>query len=283
MPNSREIKSRIKSAENIKQITKAMEMVAAARLRRAQEKAVASKPYTEKIQQVLSSLALHAGDVEHPLLAVREVAKVAYVVLGSDKGLAGAYNSNVNKFAKTAIDVTENVDIITVGRKPRDFFSRRGFQIVTTYSGFSERPTYQNAVEIAQYLTEKFTAEEYDEIYLVSTEFKSPINHHPVATKLLPLDNQSEGETAVGGDYLFEPSAGEVLGLLLPKYVETVIYGALLQSAASELGARMAAMGAASDNAKDLISQLILNYNKVRQALITREISEIVSGAEALK
>ncbi|VBB09447.1 atp synthase gamma subunit signature [Lucifera butyrica] len=261
-------------------------MVAAARLRRAQEKANASRPYTEKIRQVLKHVAAGAGDAVHPLLVVRDVNKTGYLVLSSDKGLAGAYASNLFKEVVPQIRGKENAGLITVGRKARDYFRRRGYRIDKEYSGFSEKPGYEHAAAIAKELAERFEAGDYDEIYLVYTEFRSAISQQPVTVKLLPVEEsgQQGGEAGKGRqEYIFEPSAGEVLGLLLPKYLETVIYGALLQASASELGARMTAMGSATDNAQELISKLVLNYNKVRQATITREISEIVGGAEALK
>jgi len=285
MPSAQDIRRRIKSVKNIQQITKAMKMVAAARLRRAQERANSSKPYTEKIRQVLASVAANARDAIHPLLEVREVRRVVYLVLSSDKGLAGAYSTNVIKEVLPQITDKNSVGLVTVGRKSRDYFRRRGYTIDAEYTGFSEKPTYDHAGTIARDLAQRFQNGECDEIYLVYTQFISPINQKPTTVKLLPLATADMTETAgkVTADYIFEPSATEVLDLLLPKYLETTIYGALLQSAASELGARMTAMESATDNAEELISKLILNYKKVRQATITREISEIVGGAEALK
>ncbi|MDD4599833.1 MAG: ATP synthase F1 subunit gamma [Negativicutes bacterium] len=282
MPSTQDIRRRIKSVKSIQQITKAMKMVAAARLRRAQERAISSRPFTEKIRQVMTGVAHNARDAVHPLLAVREVKRTCYVILSSDKGLAGAYSSNVIKEALAHITNRENTGFVTVGRKARDYFKRRDFPIDEEFSGFSERPTYGHAVQIARQIANKFIAGEYDEIYLVYTKFISPINHQPTLVRLLPIDDSSD-DTKDKHDYIFEPSASEVLSVLLPRYIETVIYGALLQSAASELGARMTAMESATDNADELISKLVLNYNKVRQATITREISEIVGGAEALK
>lgn len=281
MPSARDIRRRIKSVKNIQQITKAMKMVAAARLRRAQERAAASRPYTEKIRQVLASVAHHARDAVHPLLTVREVKRTGYIVLSADKGLAGAYSSNLIKEVLPNVTGRQDVGLITVGRKARDYFRRRHYAVDTEYTGFSEKPTYEHAVMIAQAVAEGYMNGTYDEIHLVYTQFISPINQRPVTLQLLPLAAAADGEA--GGEYIFEPSAAEVLDQLLPKYLETVIYGALLQSAASELGARMTAMGSATDNAEELIAKLVLNYNKVRQATITREISEIVGGAEALK
>lgn len=283
MPSARDIRRRIKSVKNIEQITKAMKMVAAARLRRAQERAIASRPYTEKIREVLASVAPNVRDASHPLLEVRDIKRIGYLVLSADKGLAGAYSSNLFKEVVPQIKTKANVGLVTVGRKARDYFKRRGYTVDREYTGFSERPGYQHAVTIAQALADSFKAGEYDEIYLVYTQFYSPINQKPTTIKLLPLAGTTAQEDNEPKEYIFEPSAAEVLDLLLPKYLETAVYGALLQSAASELGARMTAMGSATDNAEELIAKLVLNYNKVRQATITREISEIVGGAEALK
>jgi len=282
MPSAQDIRRRIKSVKSIQQITKAMKMVAAARLRRAQEKATASKPYTEKVQQVLASVAAHTAEIAHPLLEVRAVKRTVYLVLSSDKGLAGAYASNVFKELTPRITDKNTTGIMAVGRKTRDYFRRRGYAIDAEYTGFSERPAYDNARVIARDLAQRFQNGDCDEIYLVYTQFFSPIHLKPAVTRLLPLDIGQSTDPAVT-DYLFEPSPEAVLGLLLPKYLETMVYGALLQAAASELGSRMTAMGAATDNAEELIAKLILNYNKVRQATITREITEIVGGAEALK
>lgn len=295
MASSREIRRRIKGVKNTQQITKAMKMVAAARLRRAQEKANASKPYALKIKEVLSNVAANAQNVTHPLLEVREqVKKVAYFVISADKGLAGSYNSNLIKEAVKHIGTkpSDEIAVVGIGRKINDYLRRREYPTDNQYSGFSERPDYTDAVTIANEMTKKFTSGEYDEIHVVYTKFFSAIRQEPTAQKVLPLETppaqeaKEEVQEAFAHDlrdYIFEPSAEETLRALIPKYLEITVYTALMQSAASELGARMTAMGSATDNAKELISELTLNYNKVRQAGITREISEIVGGAEALK
>jgi F-type H+-transporting ATPase subunit gamma len=284
MPSAQDIRRRIKSVKNIEQITKAMKMVAAARLRRAQARAIASKPYTEKIREVLRNVAANAGDAVNPLLDVREVKRTGYLILGADKGLAGAYSSNVFKEVVPRITNKDTAGLIAVGRKVRDYFRRRKYAVEQEYTGFSDKPAYQHANEIAKAVAESYISGKYDEIYMVYTEFYSPLVQKPVTVKLLPLtDHTANSEEHGSQDYIFEPSAAEVMNLLLPKYLETAVYGALLQAAASELGARMTAMGSATDNAEELIAKLVLNYNKVRQASITREITEIVGGAEALK
>ena len=284
MASAQDIRRRIKSVRSIEQITKAMKMVAAARLRKAQERAYASQPFTEKIQEVLATVANSRLDVTHPLLAKREIKKTAYLILSADKGLAGAYSSILMKEALAAMEgkAKEEISIIAVGRKAKEYFSRRNYQIEREYLGFSERPTYEHAARIAAEVSADFTAELYDEVYLVYTYFHSPINQQPTHLKLLPAQAPEAAEEA-SRDFIFEPSAESVLTVLLPRYLETVIYGGLMQAAASELGSRMTAMGSATDNAEELIHKLVLNYNKVRQATITREISEIVGGAEALK
>lgn len=282
MPSTRDIRRRIRSVKNIQQITKAMEMVAAARLRRAQERANNSRPYTEKIREVLSHVAGHVPDAVHPLLAVRPVQRVAYLVLSADKGLAGAYSSNIIKEVLMRLEGQRDVSLLIVGRKARDYFRRRGYRVDREWTGFSEKPTFAHARELAQAVATAYTEGVYDEVYLVYTQFYSPIKHHPVTVRLLPVATLVEGGAAAS-EYIFEPSAAAVLDLLLPRYLETMVYGGLLQAAASELGARMTAMGSATDNAEELISQLVLHYNKVRQATITREITEIVGGAEALQ
>lgn len=283
MASTQDIRRRIKSVKNIGQITKAMKMVAAARLRRAQSRAIASKPYTEKISEVLRNVAANASDAANPLLEVRAVSRTGYLILSADKGLAGAYSSNLFKEIVPRITDKSAAGIIAVGRKSRDYFRRRQYSVDQEYTGFSDKPSYQEASEIAKAVTEGYISGKYDEIYLAYTEFQSPLVQKPTVIKLLPLTDYTAGHDGEIPDYIFEPSAAEVMDMLLPKYVQTVVYSALLQSAASELGARMTAMGAATDNAEELIAKLVLNYNKVRQANITREITEIVGGAEALK
>ncbi len=287
MASSREIRQRIKSVKNIQHITKAMKMVAAARLRRAQERAASSKPFAEKIRQMLVNVANCGEELMHPLLQIREVKNSAYYVVSADKGLAGAYNSNVLKKAAAEVRDKENAHLATVGRKAREYFSRRHYTIDDMFEGFSERPEYTDAIAIAKSMAEKYISGEYDEINIVYTQFYSPLSYAPVVTRLLPVEPPAHlMGTAARGDirgYIFEPPAADTLKLLVPRYLETLIYTALIQAAASELGSRMAAMGSATENSSEIISQLTLHYNKIRQAGITREISEIVGGAEALK
>ena len=283
MASLQDIRRRIKSVKNTQQITKAMKMVAAARLRRAQEAAVSKRPYAEKMSEVSADVASNAGSFSHPLLEVREEGKTLYIVLASDKGLAGAYASNVFKETMAHIKDKANTSIVTVGRRAKEYFTPRGFDIVNSYMGFTERPDYQNARQIALDVIERFAEGNYKEVYLVYTKFISAISAVPQVIKLLPFTAPKTSHTEIAAEYIYEPNAQEVLGYLLPQYIVTMIYASLLQSAASELSSRMNAMSNATDNAEELISKLDLHYNKVRQAGITREITEIVGGAEALK
>ena len=283
MASLQDIRRRIKSVKNTQQITKAMKMVAAARLRRAQEAAVSNRPYAEKMYEVIADVASNAGSFSHPLLEVREEGKTLYIVLASDKGLAGAYASNVFKETMAHIKDKANTSIVTVGHRAKEYFTPRGFDIVNSYMGFTERPDYQNARQIALDVIERFAEGNYKEVYLVYTKFISAISAVPQVIKLLPFTAPKTSHTEIAAEYIYEPNAQEVLGYLLPQYIVTMIYASLLQSAASELSSRMNAMSNATDNAEELISKLDLHYNKVRQAGITREITEIVGGAEALK
>ena len=289
MATAREIRRHMKSVGNIGKITKAMKMVAAARLRRAQERAAASRPYAIKITEVLSNIVSDASilaglDVKkHPLLQKREVKKVGYLVLCSDKGLAGAYSSNALKKAVAEISQCDKeVVIIASGRKARVFFPRRGYKVLSAHFGYSDRPSYDNAVEVAKDAAIRFAAQEFDELHIVYTIFKTALTQTPTSEKILPVEAPTNGKGKAEASFIFEPSEDEALEVLAPKYLETVVYAALVQSAASELGSRMTAMSSATDNAAKLVQNLELSYNKARQASITRELNEIVGGVEAL-
>lgn len=285
MQGSREIKRRIKSVQNTKQITKAMKMVAAAKLRRAQERAEASKPYSEKMKEVITSIAARTEDVEHPLLDVRDVKKTGYLVITSDRGLAGGYNANVlRKVVQTIKERHKTQDeyaIFVIGRKGRDFFKRRGYPLIGEIIGLSDTPTFADIKDIANTAVNMYAEGIYDELYLVYNEFINAIQQHPVENKLLPLVSIDGEEQDTYSQIDFEPSAEAVLNVLLPRYSETLIYSAVLNAKASEHGARMTAMASATDNAEEMIRSLTLTYNRVRQAAITQEISEIVAGANA--
>ncbi len=287
MQGIREIKRRIKSVQSTKQITKAMKMVAAAKLRRAQERAESSRPYSEKMKEVIASIAAGAEDVEHPLLEVREVKKTAYLVITSDRGLAGGYNANVVRLVSKTIrerhDSEDEYAIFVIGRKGRDFFKKREYPLIGEIVGLSDTPTFAGIKNIASSAVEMYAEGIFDELYLVYNEFQSAISQVPVEKKLLPLADINQNKTNQSNIPIeFEPSAEEVLKVLLPQYAETLIYNAVLNAKASEQGARMTAMGNATDNAEEMIGNLTLFYNRARQASITQEISEIVGGANAL-
>lgn len=292
MATAREIHRHMKGIKNIGQITKAMKMVAAARLRKAQEKAASSRPYALKIKDVLANIVCDKGILaglnakKHPLLQKREVKKVGYLVICSDKGLAGAYSTNALKKAVAEISEIEgDIVIITSGRRAKDFFTRRGYNVIESHFGFSDKPSYSDAETIATDAARRFGDMQFDELHIVFTLFKSALSQIPTSDIILPVEppEQEAGTKKKSVEYLFVPEAEEILAVLAPRYLETVIYAALVQSAASELGARMTAMSSATDNAGKLVKNLELSYNKARQALITRELSEICGGAEALK
>ena len=282
MASLQDIRRRIKSVKSIQQITNAMNMVATSRLRKAKEAAVANKPYADKMAQVVSDIAANAGDFTHPLLEARQEGKKQILVMASDKGLAGAYASNAFKEAVAGIEDKSNTEIVAVGRKTDAFFKNRDYEVAKSYIGISERPSYDNAKEIAVDLISRFVSGEVKEISMVYTRFVSAISCVPETVQLLPFGNLA-GQGGTHAEYIYEPDAQSVLGYMLPQYLVTTIYAALLQAAASELSSRMNAMSNATDNAQELIAKLDLHYNKVRQAGITREITEIVGGAEALK
>jgi len=287
MQGMREIKRRIKSVQSTKQITKAMKMVAAAKLRRAQERAEASRPYAEKMKEVIASIASGVENVDHPLLQVREVKKTGYLVITSDRGLAGGYNANILRMVSQTIkqrhQSQDEYVIFVVGRKGRDYFKKRQYPIVAEIVGLSDTPTFADVKDIAKTAVGMYTEGIFDELYLVYNEFISAISQQAEEKRLLPLTNLEEDKNGqMESPFEFEPSAEAVLNVLLPRYAETLIYSAVLNAKASEHGARMTAMGSATDNAEDMIASLTLTYNRARQASITQEISEIVGGANAL-
>jgi len=280
----REIKRQIKSKQSMKQITKAMEMVAAAKLRRSQEAAMAARPYTDKIREVVAAIAASGGSVKHPMLESREVKRTAYLVITSDRGLAGGYNVNVLRKIATALKENhksaKEYDLFVLGRKGSAYFKRRDMAVSEEVTGLSDSPTFADIKSIAASAVRGFENGSYDELYIVYNQFQNAMTQIPVLKKLLPLGEVSSkgGEKA---DYEYEPSPEAVLDVLLPKYAETVIYSALLEGKASEFGARMTAMGNATKNASKMITALSLTYNRARQAAITQEIAEIVGGANA--
>jgi F-type H+-transporting ATPase subunit gamma len=285
-----DMRRRIKSVKNTQQITKAMKMVAAAKLKRAQDRVTAARPYAQKMTAVLSGLSAKVADeFSHPLLDSRGDEKYLIVLVTADKGLAGGFNANVIKATQAFIvqNSGKSVAMVAVGRKGRDFFKRRNTDIGSEYIGLTGRGTanHSDAVEISRELIVKFTEDtSIDKVFLVFTEFKTVLTQKPVVEQLLPIPRievSADAEPSVNAEYIYEQPAAEIFGKLLPKQVETQIYRAMLESVASEQGSRMTAMDSASKNAGELIDSLTLNMNRIRQAAITKEIIEVVSGAAA--
>jgi len=279
----RDIKREIKSKQSTKQITKAMEMVAASKLRRSQEAATAARPYAEKLKEVVASIAAGTTDVKHPMLEKRPIKRTGYLVITSDRGLAGGYNANIlRKVTQTIREKHASADeyvLFVIGRKGREYFRRRNMPIVEEVIGLPDAPVFGDIKNIAHTAVKNFSEGAYDELYVYYNKFVNALTQIPTDMRLLPLDEISEGTTV--STYEYEPSPEGVLEVLLPKYAETLIYSALLDGKASEFGARMTAMGSATKNATKMINQLTLTYNRARQAAITQEISEIVAGANA--
>lgn len=285
MPSLIDLRRRIRSVKNTQQITKAMKMVAAAKLRRAQERVMAARPYSEIYANMLADVAGAAAsagaEVSHPLLAIREEKRILIVLVTSDRGLAGAFNSNLTKAAQVFIQDHPKADfqVEAIGRKGRDFFFRREMKLSGEHLGIVDKARFADAAAIARKVTALYADEAVDAVYLIYNEFKSVMTQKLTLTQLLPVAVTGSEEPK---DYIYEQSPVQLLGTLLPKYVETGIYRAMLESAASEHAARMTAMDSASTNAADVIEGLTLHLNRVRQASITKEIIEIVSGAAAL-
>ncbi|MCI0424179.1 MAG: ATP synthase F1 subunit gamma [Acidobacteria bacterium] len=285
MPNVLDIRRRIRSVKNTQQITKAMKMVSAAKLRRAQERVVSARPYAQKILSVLNSLVTRSEGQTHPLLEDRGGDRVQLVVITADKGLCGAFNSNIIKAAQNFIGENQHQQLTLncVGRKGRDFFRKDSVPIAHQLVNVFARLDYSHAKQISGQLMEEFASKELDAVYLVYNEFKSVIQQRIVVEQLLPIQRLAASSKANLIDYIYEQPAGEIFNNLIPKHVEVQVYRALLESAAAEHGARMTAMDAATNNAFDLIDSLTLTMNRARQAGITKEIIEIVGGAAALE
>ena len=289
MPSLLDMRRRIKSVKNTQQITKAMKMVAAAKLKRAQDRVTAARPYAQKMTTVLESLSAKvSSDFSHPLLDARGDERYLVVLVTADKGLCGGFNANIIKTTQAFMKENSDkaIEIVPVGRKGRDFFKRRNVGMPEEYIGLTGqgRIEYSQAQEIAQDVIKTFVEDEkIDKVFLVYSEFKSVMTQKPVVTQLLPIPKVEEtAENSTQAEYIYEQPAAEIFGKLLPKQVETQIYRATLESIASEQGARMTAMDSASKNAGELIGTLTLNMNRIRQAAITKEIIEVVSGAAAL-
>jgi len=286
MPSLKAIRTRITSVKNTQKITRAMKLVAAARLRRAQESIVSARPYARGLEEVIAEIAARSGGDAHPLLETRPLKNVEAIVLTSDRGLAGAFNSQINRNTERFV-VEKKVEFETlglalVGRKGRDYLRRRKHNVVRDYPAPTSATALELARTIAHSVVERYLAKQLDGVFLIYNEFKSAVSQTVRVEQLLPVAPKKLGPGG-GGDFLYEPTRRAVLDQILPLYVEIEIYRALLESIASELGARMSAMDNASKNASEMIARLTLQYNRARQASITKELLEIIGGAEALK
>ncbi len=288
----RDLKRRIKSVESTKKITKAMELIAASRIVKAQQRVAAARPYSEQITEVLRSLAAGGAELDHPLLRQNDdVNTVAYVVVTADRGLAGAYNSSVIRAAERDLqaekDSGRGYRLVLLGRKAESYFRFRGYDTAASFSGMSEQPSYEDARRVAPEVTERFVEGEVQLVKVVYTQFLSASSQKVVVRQLMPLDTEALTEAAddegLKAAYEFEPEPGQILSRLLPRYVEARIFAAMLDAAASEHAARQRAMKAATENAEELITKLSRIMNRARQDTITTEIMEIVGGAEALR
>ncbi|MDX9708099.1 MAG: ATP synthase F1 subunit gamma [Trichloromonas sp.] len=288
MPSLKDIKKRIGSVKNTQQITKAMKMVSAAKLRRAQEAVVASRPYADKMLEVLSSLAAREEAEAHPLLFSRGKRRALVVVLTADRGLCGGFNANICKTAERFVrkneDGFEAYDLMIIGRKGKEYLKHRsGLNIGKVYENITGSISIGTASLLGQEIVDGYVAEQYDAVYLIYNAFRSAISQVVTTAQLLPIIPREVDEGTHMTQYLYEPNRGAVLAQLLPKNVEVQIFRSLLESVASEHGARMSAMDSASKNAKEMIGKLTLQYNRARQAAITKELMEIISGAESVK
>jgi F-type H+-transporting ATPase subunit gamma len=284
MPSLKALRKRISTVKSTQQITKAMKMVAAAKLRRAQEAAERARPYAAKMQEMFAAVVAGVEEGAHPLLARREEQRIDLVVVTSDRGLCGGYNTNLIRMAETFVreHAGQQVSLTLVGRKANDYFKRRNQTILDAHTGIMGHPVVDTARALAQTLTKRFAEGETDAVHLLYSRFRSAISQIPTVTPLLPVAAPAEG-AAPAVEYIFEPKRPELLALLLPRYIEAILVQALLESIASEHGARMTAMDNATSNASDMMERLTLQMNRARQATITTELMEIISGAEALK
>ncbi len=285
MATLRDIQRRIRSVQSTQKITKAMKLVAASKFRRAQERILAARPYATKMDALMGSLVGRAGDEIHPLLARRDTGRKRLVIITADKGLCGAFNSNILReslrFLRGAAE--PSVTLVVVGKKARDFYRRRQFTVKTEMLGFFDRLAYSHAQELAGGLMQDYLAEEVDEVHLIYNEFRSVAVQRPVRQQLLPIEAEPEADAGPQEEYLYEPGPGAILDSLLPRHVTTQVFRALMESVAGEYGARMTAMEAATKNAREMINLLTIQYNKARQERITKELLDIVGGAEALR
>ncbi|GAU75707.1 ATP synthase F1 subunit gamma [Fusibacter sp. 3D3] len=282
--NMRDIKRKIRSVNSTMQITKAMELVSTAKLRRARSKMDITKPYFETVKQAVQDILSEDKSIRMSYVAGREIKKTLYIVIAGDRGLCGGYNINAIKKAISEVEDIKDAKFITIGKKAFDIINRYGYEIEDYFLGISEKPEYFDAAQISKKAMSMFDSGEVDAVKFIYTRFVSTISQAPELIQLLPIEHDHSSEKVTSDEFInYEPSAEEVLKYVIPKYVESTIYGGLIESSASEQAARRVAMESASDNAVDIIDELSLFYNQARQAAITQEISEIVSGAEALK
>ena len=292
MASLRDIKRKIRVVKNIAQITQAMKMVAAAKLRRVQDRVQKGKPYAQTMAELVGTLAPSVKDFSHPLLTVRDVERVTVVAIAGDKGLCGAYNSNILRLSHRFLDEkiaqygAANVRLLTVGKKAGEYFRKRGYEPSRHFAGIGPDTPYEEIRAISNELTGSFSSGATDEVFICFTEFVTALTQRPETIKFLPIEPPSAGdeveETAGSTDFIFEPKIDELLSSLLPRYVETRVYQLLMEATASEFGARMTAMSNATKNANEQIDSLTLIYNRTRQANITKELLDIIGGAEAL-
>ncbi len=285
MASLRDIRRRIRGVKNIRQVTRAMNMIAAARLRRAQQKAESARPYAERLTEILQDvLASSGGAARHPLMERRETRRVALIVVTADRGLCGAFNAGIIREAQRFLrEQTAPVELITVGRKGRDYFQRLGYAIAQHFPQPSREVRLEEVGSVSKRIISDYSAARYDQVFFAYAKFLSVLKSQPVVTQLLPLEKPASAEQRAKTAYQFEPDAEQLLGTLLPQYVEVLIYRAMVESLASEQAARMIAMKAATDSASDMITVLTRQYNNARQASITKQLLEVVSGADALE
>ena len=285
MASMKDIKRRKESIQSTGQITKAMKLVATVKLQKARGKAESARPYFDAMYNTVSSILANSERINHRYLKSGETTKKAIIVITANRGLAGGYNSNVIKTVTGSDIAREDAVIYAVGTKGRDFFARREYKIAADFSEAINEPIYKDAMEIGQAVLDAFEASEVGEIYLAYTSFKNTVVHEPKLVKLLPMSTEdvekTEGSEATGL-VEYEPEEEEALDIIIPKYINSLIYGALMESIASENGARMTAMDNATSNAEDIISELSLKYNRARQSSITQELTEIIAGANAI-
>ena len=284
MASMRDIKRRKTSISSTQQITKAMKLVSTVKLQKAKNKAEETTPYIRYMYQTVCSMLAKAGNIDHPYLRKSSSDKKGIIVITSNRGLAGGYNSNIVRLITGSDIPVEDARIYTVGRKGQEALVRKGYAMETDYSDVMEAPTYEDAQAISREVLEAYAAGEIGEIYLAYTHFKNTVSHEPTLLRLLPVQVNEEDLTTENTDLLmnFEPNEEEALDMIIPKYITSLIYGALVEAVASENGARMQAMDSATSNAEDMINDLSLKYNRARQGSITQELTEIIAGAEAI-